>query len=405
VNQQWVSWQVGQDRILEEKFPNWRHAIERGNPATTTRVVAEQGVTFVPGEYHYLLRCLPSNSTAHYQLFGDLSEFDSDITTQPAPLVLTISSKAEAQALQNFIGSARQAVGSFKGATFLAELNDVIRGIRNPARGIRDLLDTYHTKARRNARKAARGASLPRNGNEWRDFERRNPRRARDVNRALSDSWLEYQFGALPLGNDVADAIDSGVRLYHRPPRVRVNGYGSEVSSGSGLGTRNTGDILVQFETIVSSACSVKFCGAVKLNACSPASSMRQEFGLTTNDFLPAVWEAIPFSFLVDYFTNVGNIVEAWSFPHSSIVYASRTVRWENSRDMSRFSYRMANSTATIRRELVSFVPSSFKTWRKQVHRTPYTGSWVPSLRFEIPGTKNYKKWLNMGALASLRLL
>lgn len=42
-----------------------------------------------------------------------------------------------------------------------------------------------------------------------------------------------------------------------------------------------------------------------------PKPSIRGDFGLESDDFLPTVWELIPFSFIVDRFINIGNFLTA----------------------------------------------------------------------------------------------
>lgn len=407
VTRQLFNWGVtlmGRDVLVSEKCPNWRRKIARGLDATTTYIVDAREVQFVPGFYHLGLTCT-NGYTASDQVWGQLN-FGSDIATFPAAPSTAYSQKANDQALQRFVSRAREAMGSFRGANFLAEFADVVRGIRNPAKGIRSLLDTYHQRASRAARRAARGRTLPRSRQQFYDFERSNRGAARAVERAVSDQWLEFQFGALPLGNDIADAITAGQRLQSRTPRIRVSGRGQEVTSIGTLidnATLNFGDLVC--ETISQAEVSVNYFGAVKLEVDSPFIGRAQEFGLGAKDFVPAVWEAIPFSFLVDYFTNVGEIVEAWSFPRTAIAYAGRTTKWENSRELSRFRLTLNDDTATLKYECFNFMPSFTKTRRMHIERYRYSGPWVPSLRFEIPGSRHWRKWLNIGALSAMRFL
>jgi hypothetical protein len=153
---------------------------------------------------------------------------------------------------------------------------------------------------------------------------------------------------------------------------------------------------------------TVHFYGAVKVEVSEPTSSVIEEFGVGARDFIPAVWEAIPYSFLIDYFTNIGDIIEVVSFPRSDLAWISRTYRNHSIRsteqvaiaDKSDPAFPASNSN-----KVFAFQPPRVKWDRKYVSRTAYSGSIVPSLRFEIPGSKNWKKWCNIAALARLRTL
>ena len=50
-------------------------------------------------------------------------------------------------------------------------------------------------------------------------------------------------------------------------------------------------------------------------------------FGLGVSDMLPAVWEAIPFSFMVDYFVNVGEVLDSFHVLSARLAWLKRTVR------------------------------------------------------------------------------
>lgn len=402
---------VGRSEPNSRDFPGWRAAIKRGTNATTQRDVEFRSFTYTPGRVFSGKWCGGSTKRFGYRdVTGDLSSRHPNVVSAPSNPPTTLNLQADALALQRFVQNARQKQGTFRGSTFLAEIASTIAGLRNPAKGIRNLLDHYHLKAGRAARKAARTRHLPRSSREWNDFRKANPRRARDVRRAVSDSWLEGQFGWIPLSKDINDAFVSAANLNERQPRVPVSGYGRVDNTPTFPFAQRVWDSLeVTFNPMVTSYSTVKYYGAVKCEVDTTSSdSMQQEFGFQARDFLPAVWEAIPYSFLVDYFSNIGNLVEALSFPHSDILWAGRTYRNVSSRKTTACTVRYigvpqypTNSSMMV----FDKSPSTYEWTLKSIHRGAYYGSYVPRLQLEIPGSKNWRKWLNIAALGSLRIL
>jgi hypothetical protein len=127
-------------------------------------------------------------------------------------------------------------------------------------------------------------------------------------------------------------------------------------------------------------------------------------FGFTPSDILPAAWELIPYSFLVDYFTNIGNVIQAYTLDTSG-------VRWlEKGTRTSSYNYvaevNMVLSALPFPRELYSYVdviqnlPGGSNGYEIiRFSRNKYEQSIIPSLEFSIPGLG--LKWLNLTALAS----
>jgi hypothetical protein len=396
----------GEDVLVSQRQSNWKTLVSRGISATT-RFVAEQRLfTYTPGYFSFRMLCKPTNNYAYHEEEGNLSQSLSTILDLPSSPSSTISQSALAQAIQGAWRDARQKQGAFKGSTFMAELRDTIRGIRNPARGMRRGIDDYHKAARRNARRANNGRSLPRSSDEFRRLG--GPRRDA-ISRALSDTWLEHAFGWVPLANDIGDAVIAGVRLSRRQPRVRFHGYGEEELNPNVLETNvsfGSSPWSMRWTTSLLQHHSVRIYGAVRLELDSPGASAFEEYGFTPKDFAPALWEAIPYSFLVDYFSNVGDVVNALSFPKTDIAWCARTFVNASIRDSTRARIVQTGSTTetlSTRWELLERTPSTVHWSRRLVDRIEYNDLPLPQLRFEIPGSKDWKKWLNIGALAKLR--
>lgn len=402
-----VSDPFGQDVTHEEKLKDWKKRIRLGVNATTRFVADNREMHYSDGEFLSSTLCKSTNQLAYHQEIGSLGVgvwWFKDVPIAPS---IVIDQSALTQAIQRAHSDARAKQGALKGATVLAELRDAIRGIRNPAGAFRRGIDDYAAAARRNCRKANGGRSLPRNQREMNSL---SESRRGAIGRALSGTYLEHAFGWTPLLNDIGDAVIAGIRLSRRTPRARFRGYGvNDVSPNMTVETVTSNGYDIRWHVSTYERHSVVIYGAVKLTTHALPLERAEEFGVLPKDFLPAVWEAIPYSFLVDYFTNVGEIVNALSFPRGDIAWVARTFRNSRIRDCTRATIRNSGGvteTTFIKRELLRRVPSTCYWSRSMVDRISYDASLpLPSFQIEIPGSKNWRKWLNMGALGLARVL
>lgn len=394
--------EVGGEYISNAKVRGWRQKIARGQQATGTFSGSIIDYDVSPGYAYTRKWCnhVSSKRWATEEIIGYHIRPLGVLAVPNAPTT-SIDSLTNALALARFASKAREAQGSFRGSTAVAELADTLRGIRNPARGIRDLIDSYHARARRNAKKALGRDPL---SSRVRDLSKSQ---ARDVGKALSETWLEYAFGIMPLIGDVKDASRSLDRYAKREPRVPIKAFeerldGPVISFTTSTQSQNFN---VRGEIHNTTRYQVHYYGAVKLATTKP-KSLAQESGFAVRDFVPALWEWIPYSFLVDYFTNIGDILEAASVSRSDVAWAGRT--WRNIAERT-----CVRSTVTPKTNAVwpdsgaidfkKWTPSSITWRRKYFSRAAYNGSLVPRLVVEIPGFRNSKKWLNIAALAYLR--
>lgn len=403
--------ELGDVVLNQKKLNDWKERIARGQNATTRFVATSNRLDYTEGHIFLGKWCANTQRWGFLQKDGDLFSGSSSAWSRPPSASTTIDPKTDGEALINAIKDARSKQSHFRGGTFLAELRDTLRGLRNPAKGIRELLDSYHKSARRNARRAAGRRTLPTTQEDFRRLERDAPKTARDVQRALSDTWLESNFGWAPLISDTVDSYQALRRLATRVPLVRFFGQSSNDSAPTYTNIAvfyDASQLRANVRTLTTH--EVRYYGAVKCNVDSPPSGQAiEEFGVRARDFIPAVWEAIPYSFLIDYFSNIGDVIEVCSFPESDLAWAARTYRNHSIRSTERVAVEVSTSPAypgNNSNKLFSFTPPSVKWDRTYVDRDVVTGfTSINRIRFEMPGSKNWKKWLNIAALARLRSL
>lgn len=404
-----VAQNVGEQVTTESKLPNWRYRISHGLSATTTFEAETSELTFVRGSIFLGKWCNAVQRFGFFTQEGDLFNGATVVWDRPPAPIATIDPQVRDEALTRAIQDARSKQTHFRGGNFLAELGDTIRGLRNPVKGFRGLLDAYHRNARKRVKNAVGRRNLPRTNEDWRNLEKGAPDVSRAAQRALSDSWLEANFGWQPLLSDAVDAYTALRRLSAKVPLSRFYGTSSRETAPTYASGQTQHDItFMNFTARTSQRFHCTFYGAVKVEVDEPSSSVIEEMGVRARDFIPAVWEAVPYSFLVDYFVNIGEILETVCFPRSDLAWVSRTFRNHSIRSSERVAIVEPSSPAYPQSnsdKVFAFQSPRIEWNRKRVRRQEYFGSLVPGVRFEIPGSRNWKKYCNLAALARLRTL
>lgn len=270
-----------------------------------------------------------------------------------------------------FVQKVNRQLSPFQSGVFLGELRDTIRTVSNPAQALRRRLSAYLGDVKKRTR------GLQKAGN-------------RKKNAVVSATWLEYTFGWKPLLSD----IDSGMEALSRVtsgtyPDIRISAvetYEPDPDLVGGQSESYCGETIL-YKHRYRTKCSVRVYGGVNSKTLQ-ASGFRGAFGLRPHDFLPTVWELIPYSFVVDYFTNIGDIINAVSFCNSRLEYSGLTTRYETTVETCDFHHVNQNmSTPTFSRQgHISLGVSRSKRigWaRSQV------GSLLPSeVTFHLPGVR-----------------
>jgi len=303
--------------------------------------------------------------------------------------------EADNQALKLFVQKANSVQRSLQGGVAIGELTETLRMIRNPAKALRRGLDTYLDLAKKRAIRASRNTNLtPKAAKQG------NAARHKAVKAALSDTWLENAFGWQPLISDIRDGAKALARLnyYEYPPieSVSARGRSGSIIESSGS-TATRGQVRFTSGERTTLTVEVQYKGGVK--SVAPHARPYAEFGFTPSAFVPTVWELIPFSFVADYFTNIGDILEGWSFQTASFAWKCKTVRKmarkESIDPMGFHDTGDANDTGLY----FYFRPGKPSWVRKNIARDRHTGHLVPDFQFEIPGFGT--KWINLAALSS----
>jgi hypothetical protein len=202
----------------------------------------------------------------------------------------------------------------FEGYIFLGELEETLHMLRNPFVGIRnlskDFLDTLRKRKRANPKK-------------WLND--------------IGSAWLEQSFGWNPLMNDISDAVKAFERLTNPAvDTIRISaGAKKRYDTTSSLVTMYRPGYEAQFDggnfyhldaSFKLESHIVRYKGAVRSQVKAPSWQNDDLFGFKPQNFIPAAWELLPWSFLADYFTNIGDILNSSITSSKDLVYVNRSV-------------------------------------------------------------------------------
>lgn len=302
-----------------------------------------------------------------------------------------IATEADNRAKQEFVRKIRAKQTAFQGGTFLGEIGQTISLIKNRGKGVRRFLNRHNNISLQAASKVRR--------------TRKRKLRIRELHKRLSDNWLETQFGWLTLLRESDDLIRALAESQVEPvyPSNRVTGWG-EAENVIDYGAQSfPGSPTWHWRKLLIQKYHVKFSGVVGAGSSAVGYAART-VGLGPSNWLPTAWELVPYSFVVDYFSNVGDIISAYSLASSSLRWAYKTTRFESTFVASGMVPEFREPTSGVHagqynwQNVVEYaVPPEASTKLVQLTRSRNIGSLVPSLEFSLPWSGT--QWINLAAL------
>lgn len=371
-----------QRSITGNHNPKWKEQIAKHVNATTVMSGTFESVTArpsmnseqvgnpnVPGGVE--TRVVKGFETAYQYL--PASDFHPNPSIDPSSAIAQAHSKALSQV--------RKAQTAMSGGVFLGEIGEALRMLRHPAASLHKAIQERYLRPLKAAKK--------RNPQSWK--------------KTISQTWLEGCFGWLPFVNDLEDAMKAykevSERLTDRYSKIKGIGKTMQLINESLDYYAPLANLIYKghMTDVQEARCIIR--GEVKAQAVTTAVDKARVFGLSPNEFIPTVWELVPWSFLVDYFTNVGDIIENACTDTSQVAWLEMSVVQERRLTaVSGGDYRLNYNNKKGDPKWIPNYSSGYVQYKRKVvaRSIPLTLK-VPPLRFEVP-TSPFKQ-LNMLAL------
>jgi hypothetical protein len=324
---------------------NWKTFI-RANLSATTSLVAssenlswEEGRAYVSATNDFLDPMTGKYVTSSSDFTGLYSDPNSEIINPPSANVTSATN----QALTRLHQALRDQTTHFQGGVFIGEFKESVKTVRNIASKFAGLIPGYLAKQQKTIVSYLGEVAFRPNGSMYRVNKdgalgrlkrpkRLTPNQWAEFRKKIADNWLEFSFGVRPLLGDAHDAAEAVARYANDSQHTRIRGFGTSTTGATN--TLSTGGSLTNFyaykttrdkvEVKVIYRAGLQF--ALNSPAFGSAERMRGLFGFKLEDFVPTIWNLLPYSWLIDYFVNVGDLLECLTTDTSSVRWVQRTI-------------------------------------------------------------------------------
>lgn len=220
----------------------------------------------------------------------------------------------------------------------------------------------------------------------------------------LSRYYLTWAFGVRPLVKEAGDLV-STIESYQASNKLCSVKAGAEVTQGRESKSYQEGAFRAAWTrtTNVVTVCGTRYTGVVDLSFYSSqphdSAALHRAIGVDRDSFAPTIYELIPYSFIVDYVSNMQDIITAVHFDRRVIKWLART-DWTVS-GCTQVWYSRQSSDRLLVHQSLSSSPS--EVYLKTVDRYPTAALDAPSFEWENKLTP--LKALNLVALIAVNTL
>jgi len=380
------SWDNRRDGVT---LPNWRAVIRAGGNATTNMSAQRSSIAFVPS--YISMTWKDPSPFIHKTVQSDACFGNFEFPSLSKHVVSNgLLNRVDNGALAKLYEKLYKLEHDADIGETLGEYKQLISMIGSPLQGIHDLLAIYRRRADEVVRDRQRRVG--------RTLSRFDARDLKDVNSALGKLWLEFTFGFKPLYYDIQDLIKAMESQRNRiGTKVNASFRDDEVVSQ----TSRANNIIVNYmyytyNEVRSTRLSVRYQCGVNVEKVQ-ALSYLERIGLVPERFVPTLYAITPYSWFLDYFTGLNNVLDALFADFKFITWTSRTLRQESIVEGYTIPDR-SKAEAILGPTLKSFsaASGSVRLVRTDVSRG-VPSSMVPPVKLDLP--KSWKPYANTAAL------
>lgn len=366
------------DVTYGNNFKDWRQRLANGSDCTTGLTGHRRGNIVQRGG-----SVTQFNVGKRKDVFtGDLA-LTSNLTRFVDPSTST-DAVANTRAKSKFLSHYIKARDDWRGGNFLAEVRETLHALRNPVKSLYQATWSHVGKI-----------------GKLRKIYKKDPVFLR---KHLADAHLGYTFGIRPLVSDINDATvafnnvgsHEGAHDTHR-----VSGFGRNTSIATSsvpadaFGYAST-SVDLAWESRVKNDNTVRYTAGIRATSGTNRQDL-QRIGMDIFDVPSALWEATWMSFLVDYFANVGEMIDSWRLWDANVSWCKVTVRNSTTVNVTNL-HVVPHPTTPFYTYSVGGNPG-FYGLSQYVSRAA-TSIPYPDFHFQMPGFPDMR-WLNVSALAS----
>lgn len=388
----------GKKTMRDVVTSNFQRKSSLGQVIVNPMTVKTEHRSYVPGSFSYKIN---GGSPCEYKQTWSADWGAVSLRGGPQP---HLESSIDIARLRTLAGTEAQAnikAPEVQGLVSIAELRETIAMLRSPISGWTKFArraQRDYWKAHRDAHKAKREI--------FRKYKSSRARRAKtvaakdkiylsmlgreaySVGQFVGDNWLSYRYGVRPFVKDGQDIVEALLKINEKKPlRETARGFSKDAQTTEKSYALDNYDCDVVTETAVS----------VRAGVLYEVWGGYDTFGIHMNQIPIAAWEMIPFSFVADWFVNLGSFIEAITPNPGVTKLGSWTTTKVDRNTVTTNTHPRVSSGRTV----LSYSPNVERFTTKETTRVPgvHTGLAFEPLPFT--GSLGKKRILDGIALAA----
>jgi len=371
------------DSFVGEKLPNWKSIIRSGGNATTpasgVKYHIDQAFQSIGVGYRHLPDYDFWTQSNNGEIYGYVNLDIPSFFTPPLDVVASVTNRV----IRRFLEKSESVRSSVESGQDFGEYKESLESMIRPLSSLKKHVLGYFP-------------SLMKVKKRYRDVV--------SLKKALTDTYLEWTFGWKPLAADVADAFVGLQNRSRFSNRQMVSASASETFGGNSEeigGLFTIGPLVISQTKKSYSSFTMRYKGAIETSVKKDGLISRsQVLQLDLPHFLPTAWDLLPYSFIADYFTNVGDIIRAFSLIDCRPSWGVKTIRTRGIIEygplMHGKPFYSPGQASTIFKWSSG---GSSKYVKTSFQRTALDPSidFIPSFQFSLP--TSHKPWENLAVL------